>query len=106
MRTFISSLVVVSAVAFVSGQTPASADAQRAGLKRIEQSHIRMAGADITAAQVQRTADNTIELSGAVRIEVGTTIITADEATVRTATGDTPTAEWDLRGNVHVTTRR
>lgn len=98
MRTLLLVVVVAIVGAVANAQITA------AQTIRLEFSAMKVGDAHIMA-QTARTANNTIELRGSVRIEVGTTVITADEADVRVA-GTTGTTEYDLRGNVHVSTRR
>jgi hypothetical protein len=87
-KAFLFVLSVIGLTVLVSGQTVATPQA----VPRI-----------LTANRIQKTGPNTFQALGTVRIEIGTVVITADEADYRT--GDTGAApiDFDLRGNVHVT---
>ena len=82
-KTFLVLFAVVCVAVLASGQT-VSAPVQ------------------LSAQTIEKNAE-TLHLRGSVRIVVGDVIVTADEADTRTNGPGRPT-EFDLRGNVHLTT--
>src|SRR5262249_60431674 len=57
----------------------------------------------VTADQIAHK-DNTFEARESVRIEIGTVVITADEADAKTTGSSTDPIDFDLRGNGHAQT--
>ena len=60
----------------------------------------------VKANSVEKNGSNTLQFRGSVRIVIANYVITADEADGQlrgTKAGEVPT-DFDLRGNVHLTT--
>jgi lipopolysaccharide export system protein LptA len=81
MKTFLLSVAVASSTVFASAQTAVAPTAMVYANDIVQTQHI--------------------QFSGSVRIQIGTAIITADEADAGTTGPNGPT-EFDLRGNVHL----